>query len=377
MIAGATLPAVPVYDVPFENPGPPFEKYSWMAYLAEAGFDVFAMELTGYGLSPRPKMDDPCNTDLKNPAQQALLKKPCTHPELSPTFWPKKMAIQSDWDEIDRVVDYVHDLRGVDAVSLVGWSRAGPRIGGYAVQHPEKVEKLVLYSPAAYDRTGPTDGPRDPVTKALMPEPGVLMQLSTVKNFFDNWDRQLKVSGAESICGDQLPPGIRDVLKSGLLESDPVGSSLGKQPLWRAPVQNTLWGWNAETARNIRAPTLIIRGENDDQAPFDPQRELFEDLGADQDSQVDQDGETDQDAEANQKKLRKVFVRVACAGHQLLLERQHTRLLQASGEWLSHGSYAGHHRGSFFVDTQGQVTPAPLEDRNRSLARPTENVDQD
>jgi hypothetical protein len=32
-----------------------------MEYLATAGFDVFAMDVTGYGLSPRPMMDDTCN----------------------------------------------------------------------------------------------------------------------------------------------------------------------------------------------------------------------------------------------------------------------------------------------------------------------------
>ena len=31
--------------------------------LARAGFDVFAMSHTGYGPSPRPLMDDPCNVD--------------------------------------------------------------------------------------------------------------------------------------------------------------------------------------------------------------------------------------------------------------------------------------------------------------------------
>src|SRR5262249_42887221 len=51
MVHGATVSVVPGFDLPFEN-------YSWMAYLAEAGFDVFAMDLTGYGLSPRPLMDD-------------------------------------------------------------------------------------------------------------------------------------------------------------------------------------------------------------------------------------------------------------------------------------------------------------------------------
>jgi alpha-beta hydrolase superfamily lysophospholipase len=54
MVAGATVSVVPAFDLQFEN-------YSWMEYLATAGFDVFAMDVTGYGLSPRPMMDDPCN----------------------------------------------------------------------------------------------------------------------------------------------------------------------------------------------------------------------------------------------------------------------------------------------------------------------------
>src|SRR5215472_18990219 len=37
MIAGATISAVPDFDLQFEN-------YSWMEYLATAGFDVFAMD---------------------------------------------------------------------------------------------------------------------------------------------------------------------------------------------------------------------------------------------------------------------------------------------------------------------------------------------
>src|SRR5882672_9382408 len=63
MIQGATSPTLTNYDLAY--PG-----YSWMEFLAQEGFDVFAMDLQGYGLSPRPRMDDPCNTQ---PSQQALL----------------------------------------------------------------------------------------------------------------------------------------------------------------------------------------------------------------------------------------------------------------------------------------------------------------
>ncbi len=273
MIQGANLPSVSIFDLQFQD-------YSWMAFLAKAGFDVFAMDLQGYGSSPRPRMDDPCNTR----ADQQYLLIPNPLPGPCPPSYPFKMAIQSDWDEIDTVVDYVRSLRDVETVSLIGWSRGGPRAGGYAARHPEKVDKLFLYSPAMYNRVGPSDPPN-------LPEPGFLMQLFTIPNFYDNWDRQVG-------CENQFTPEIRPALRSTILEFDPLGSTWGNGELWRWPVLNTLWGWNAEFAQHIEAPTLIIRGEFDTGAPEPPQRNLFADLGTDQ----------------------KVFVKVACAAHQLVWE---------------------------------------------------------
>ena len=63
MVHGGYSPATLAFDVPFKN-------YSWMDYLAQRGYDVFAMDMTGYGRSGRPMMDDPCNLD---PKQQDLL----------------------------------------------------------------------------------------------------------------------------------------------------------------------------------------------------------------------------------------------------------------------------------------------------------------
>jgi pimeloyl-ACP methyl ester carboxylesterase len=405
-LPSATQPAVPLYDLPFTDGRG--ENYNWMTYLAEAGFDVFAMELTGYGLSPRPHMDDPCNalssqnfaSDLL--AQQKLLKNPCTK-SFPPPPYPYKFAIQSDWDEIDTVVDYIRELRGVDKVSLIGWSSGGPRVGGYAAQsrYAGKVEKLVLYSPSDYNRGGASGPP------LALPERGTLMRLGTVAGFGANWARQLAVSRASPSCADPMPPQsktgerIGDVIASGVLESDPVGSTWAKTPLnppknplypedlinpnghrvWRAPVQNTFWGWNGEAVKKIRAPTLIIRGLNDDQAIFEPQRDLFADLGGDQGREVVANGESDPDTESDQNGFRKVFVRVACAGHQLMFEKQHMRLLEASKEWLRDASYAGHHSGSFCVDTTvkgtRQVTRAPLDAGSCPVKAPEEDIPAD
>src|SRR3984957_8604414 len=54
-VHGAGTPAEVSFDVPYQD-------YSWMAYLAHAGFDAFSMDMTGYGRSTRPApMNDPCN----------------------------------------------------------------------------------------------------------------------------------------------------------------------------------------------------------------------------------------------------------------------------------------------------------------------------
>ena len=54
------------------------------------------------------------------------------------------------------MVNYIRALRHVDKVSLLAWSLGGPRAGGYAAQHPEKVQKLVLLAPA-YGRNASAD----------------------------------------------------------------------------------------------------------------------------------------------------------------------------------------------------------------------------
>ena len=46
-VHGAGTPAEVAFDVPYQD-------YSWMAFLARAGFDVFSMDMTGYGRSTRP-----------------------------------------------------------------------------------------------------------------------------------------------------------------------------------------------------------------------------------------------------------------------------------------------------------------------------------
>ncbi|MDP6652874.1 MAG: hypothetical protein QGF90_12325 [Gammaproteobacteria bacterium] len=48
---------------------------------------------------------------------------------------------QADWDELETVVDYIRELRGVEKVSLIGWSAGATRSGGYTARNPDKVDK--------------------------------------------------------------------------------------------------------------------------------------------------------------------------------------------------------------------------------------------
>ena len=121
MINGATVSAVPVLDWQDQN-------YSGMEFLANAGFDVFAMDCTGYGLSPHPVMASPCNLPVA--AQQrdlvpATLSQPCP-----PAYPYRRNTIQSEWDEIDQgalsLVQPLYD--DLPAVTPKGMGQRGLRI---------------------------------------------------------------------------------------------------------------------------------------------------------------------------------------------------------------------------------------------------------
>src|SRR5438045_315066 len=89
-VHGAGTPAEVSFDVPYQD-------YSWMAYLARAGFDVFAMDTTGYGRSTRPPaMNDPCNLAA---AQQALFVPRILAAPCAPSYPHQLTTIASDWND--------------------------------------------------------------------------------------------------------------------------------------------------------------------------------------------------------------------------------------------------------------------------------------
>ena len=297
-IHGAGTPAEVAFDVPYHD-------YSWMAYLAHAGFDVFAMDMTGYGRSTRPTaMNDPCNLSREQQAAfvPALIPAPCS------ASYPQQMTtLASDWHDIDAVVDHIRTLRHVEKLDLLAWSLGGPRSAGYAAGHPDKVARLVLLAPA-YNRAASATPPPQ------VPADGAAMNTQSRDEFIRNWDRQVG-------CADQYEPAARDSIWSEMLSSDPVGATWG--PGVRRAPQVTVWGWTTAVVSKMQIPTLMVSGAHDKQVNPDRVRELYADLGSPQ----------------------KVFVDLACSSHNAMWEKNHLLLFQASLEWLTKSTVEGKQEG--------------------------------
>ncbi|MEX2048982.1 MAG: alpha/beta fold hydrolase [Gemmatimonadota bacterium] len=291
-VHGAGTPA----EVAFDPPGA-----SWMEYLAQAGYDAFSMDMTGYGRSTRPHaMNDPCNFSESQQADFIPVLIPAT---CVPSYAFAATTIESDWHDLDAVVEYVRDLRNVERVHLVAWSLGGPRAGGYAARHPEKVATVTLLSPA-YGRT------RSPNPPATLPASGTAMSKQSRADFDALWDRQLG-------CPGQVEPLIRESVWRAMLESDPVGAAWG--PGVRRAPSVTTWGWSSTVAAEQRTPMLLIAPETDGQVSPERVVELYEDLGSEQ----------------------KLLVHLECSSHNAMWETNREKLFAASLEWLRGGTVAG------------------------------------
>ncbi|MBY0497000.1 MAG: lysophospholipase [Cyanobacteria bacterium] len=296
-VHGAGTPAEVAFDVPTGD-------YSWMAYLAKAGFDVFSMDTTGYGRSTRPApMNDPCNLSDEQQKQfvPSLIPAPC-----KATYPGQLTTIASDWNDIDAVVDHIRKLGNVQKVSLVAWSLGGPRAGGYAAQHPDKVNRLVLLAPA-YNRESPAEAP-------ALPRPGVVFNTQSRTEFDANWDRQIG-------CESQVDPKVREVVWAEMIASDATGAKWGSG-VRRAP-STTTWGFNKAMISSMKTPTLMIAGAHDKQVTPDRVRTAYDDLGS----------------------ADKVLIDLGCASHNAMWEANHLTLFSASLEFLKEGTVSGMRNG--------------------------------
>jgi pimeloyl-ACP methyl ester carboxylesterase len=296
-VHGAGTPGNVAFDVPYQD-------YSWMAYLANAGFDVFAMDMTGYGRSTRPgPMNSPCNLSAEQQIALAPGAEPC-----APTYPQQMTTLESDWHDLGAVVDHLRALRNVSQLSLGAWSLGGPRAAGYAAKNPAKVQRLALLAPA-YNRDAAATPP------AQIPAKGTAMNTQTKADLTALWNRQVG-------CAGQYEPAARDAIWQEMLETDPVGATWGPG-VRRAPLV-TSWGWTKEVVAATQTPTLMISGAHDVQVVPSRVRDFYADLGS----------------------PKKVLVDLACSSHNAMWEKNRGLLFRASLEWLAKGTVNGSDSGT-------------------------------
>lgn len=235
MVHGATYPSESGFDL--DLPGG-----SWMEYIAKRGYDVYFVDVRGYGRSTRPAaMDQP-------PAQ-------------NPPFADTQQAIR----DVGAAVDFILKRRGVSKINLVGWSWGTTIMGGYTAQNNAKVDRLVLYAPLWLLKEPPpfsgsgayrTANKEQAYGRQVRSIPKDRVKEIVPQEYFDKW--WAATLATDPAGAARTPPVVR--APNGVLKD--VVQYLGKgRPLWD-PAQ-------------VRVPTFLILAEWDADTPAYMAQEVF------------------------------------------------------------------------------------------------------
>ena len=234
-VHGATYPAETSFDLQLDG-------LSWMDYIASRGYDVYLMDVRGYGRSSRPaEMDQPANRN------------------------PPIVRTSTAARDYEAAVDFVLKRRGVAKLNVLGWSW-GTAIGAlYTSQNNAKVNRLVLYAPLWVRQT-----------KSLTDTGGALGAYRVV-----TVDNAKKRPTGIPAGKKPMPDAWLEAWVRATFASDPVGAK-GNPPFVRAPNGVELDGreyWSAGkplyNPANIRVPTMLIVAEWDADTPVYMARTLF------------------------------------------------------------------------------------------------------
>lgn len=238
-VHGATYPASTSFDLPLGG-------FSWMDYVAERGYDVYLLDVCGYGHSSRPPQMDQPATD-------------------NPPFASTEDAV----GDVRAAVEFVKARRGISKLNLMGWSWGTAIMQWYASLHSDCVNKLVLYAPVWIGETA----------SLLQSGTGPLPAYRQVRmdQAKSRWMSGVPAGKQASL----IPAGWFEAWAEATLATDPVGSTQSP-PVLRAPNgvvadgnkywRNGVIPWHPE---NIGVPVLLIIAEWDQDTPVQMARNLF------------------------------------------------------------------------------------------------------
>lgn len=241
-VHGATTPCETGFDLELDG-------LSWMQFIAERGWDVWFVNVRGYGRSTRPaEMDQPA---ADNPP---LVRTPCAA------------------GDVGAAVDFILGRRGIPRLHLIGHSWGTRIMSTYTIGHNHKVEKLVLFAPG-WIRTTPS-----------LTDPGGRLGAYRTVALADVVKRRNTGLPAGVKHTDLMPQAWFDRWSDVAFASDPWGAQQDPKRV-RAPTgsqADTREYWAAGKAQydagEIRVPTLLVVGEWDADTPPYMAQALFAEL---------------------------------------------------------------------------------------------------
>jgi len=231
-VHGGTLPSGPTFDFPLEG-------ISWMDHVAHHGWDVYFVDVRGFGGSTRPpEMDQP-------PANNSPIA----------TY---DVAIK----DVSAAVDFILQRRGVPKVNLLGWSHGTVLTGAYAANQPDKVERLVLHAP--------------PWLRTSSPPQTASRQFGAYdETLIASLRERMQAGAPENSKNDLMPRAWSETWAAAVQATDPLGSkqnpSVLRYPAGMRQDMRNYWeaGKPYYDPERIKAPTLVIVAEWDGVAPPD------------------------------------------------------------------------------------------------------------
>jgi pimeloyl-ACP methyl ester carboxylesterase len=229
-VHGSTYPSETAFDLQLNG-------FSWMDYIARHGYDVYLVDLRGYGKSTRPpEMDKP-----------AMDNEPIVR---------TTTAVK----DVGAAVDFILKRRNVTKINLLGWSWGTSIMGWYTAQNNDKVNRLVLYAPQWVRNT-----------PALTDSGAKLGAYRSVSR--DAAKGRWLTGVPEDKKATLIPPGWFEAWADATFASDPVGAKQ-TPPVLRAPngtVLDTREFWGAGKPlydpAGIRVPTFLAHAEWDADLP--------------------------------------------------------------------------------------------------------------